>query len=191
MYISCIIVKAEGVYMNKHCIDQVFFEENVAPHYIKVIKFLIYSSQDKELAYDIVQDTMEAAWKYRNKIHSYDNIEAALITIAKNKLKKYYCKHPANISIEELEFNEVPDKTLVEEITMEVETGEEIRELFRTLDEKYARILILHYYYDLSLKEIAEMYGTNYNTVLSWHTRALKKLKNNCMKNEDFELYIK
>lgn len=176
--------------MNKHYADQFFFKENVAPHYIKIIKFLIYTSQDQELAYDVAQDTMEAAWKYRDNIRSYDNIEAALITIAKNKLKRYYRKHPDCIPIEELECIEVTDKTL-EEIVMGVETGEEIRELFRTLDEKHARILILRYYYDLSLKEIAEVYGSNYNTVLSWHNRALKKLKENCMKNKDFGLYIK
>jgi DNA-directed RNA polymerase specialized sigma24 family protein len=34
----------------------------------------------------------------------------------------------------------------------------------------------LHYFYELSLRDVSEITDTNYNTVVSWHKRALKQL---------------
>jgi len=87
--------------MNKQ-IDYAFFKENIEPHYVDIVKFLVSATGDRELAKDIAQDTMEAAWKYINKMQTYDSIKAALITIAKNNLKKHYSKYPAWTSTEEL-----------------------------------------------------------------------------------------
>jgi len=157
----------------------------VTLHYPKLIKFLIYSCKDKELAYDIAQDTMEAAWKYWKKIRSSEKLEAVLIKIAKNKLNRYYRKNPILISMEEIEIEEEADDETLEQIVGRIETSKELREMFRMLDEKYARVLILHYYYQLSLKEIEKMYGNEikYKTVITWHNRALKKLKDVCIEN--------
>lgn len=168
--------------MNKNHADYVFFEEKVFPLYHKIVNFITYVSQNQEVASDIAQDTMESAWKYREKIRSYQNLEAGLITIAKNNLKKYYLKNPACVPIEELENLEATGE-VVEEIVMTIETGEELNKMIYTLDNKYKSIIILHDYYDLSIKEIAKMYGANCNTVYSWHARAMKKLRDKCMKS--------
>jgi RNA polymerase sigma-70 factor (ECF subfamily) len=175
--------------LDKHNSNYHFFKENIEPHYSNIVEFLAYGSGNRDLAYDIAQDTMEAAWKYINKIRSYDNIKAGLITIAKNKLKKHFSKSPLWIPLEEILDLSSTDKML-EEIVMSVETGEELKKLFRTLDKKYSQILIMHHYYGMSLKEISDIYGKNYNTVLSWHARAVKKLRDSCMKNEELRLSI-
>jgi len=175
------------VYMQRD--DHIFFKEKIEPHYSDIIRFLTYASGDEWLAYDITQTTMEDAWKYIKRMRSYDSVKAALIAMAKNNMKKYYKKHPAWIPIEEIT-EAVSDDKALEDIITAAETDNAFKELFLSLDEKYTRVLMLHHYYELSLKEIAEMLGKNYNTVLSWHTRALKILKEKCTKSEDFKLYV-
>lgn len=169
--------------MDKDYVDRKFFEMSVFPFYPKIIKFITYVSQNQDVAADIAQDTMESAWRYRRKIESYTNLEGALIAIAKNNLKKYYLKNPECVPIEELE-NVKSTVAMVEEIVMAIETGEELNKIIHVLDAKHKGVLILHHYYGLSIREIADMYGMNYNTVLSWHTRAIKKLRDKCMNIE-------
>lgn len=180
-----ILEKKGGIGMRLHMDDRYFFEKNVVPHYPKLLKFLMYASQDMELARDLTQDTMETAWEHRKQVFAYTNIEAGLITIAKNKLKKHYRKNPVFIPIGELTDVPDPDKIL-EEIMIEIETAGELKVLFNELDEKYKRVLILHYNYKQTLKDISQIYGVSDSTVRSWHARALeylKKVKKPCNEN--------
>jgi len=170
--------------MNKHA-DYVFFKDNIEPHYVDIIRFLVSATGDRELAKDIAQDTMEAAWKYINKMQTYDSVKAALIAIAKNNLKKHYSKYPAWTSTEELA--DIASSTeMTAEVVIEAETGEELTEMLKTLDKKYANVLLLRYYYDMSLNEIANMYGEKYSTIQSRHFRAIKKVNEIRIKNKDF-----
>jgi len=162
--------------MGRHEENCQLFKENIEPHHTKILKFLMYASQDPDLARDITQDTMESAWKNIEHLCTYTNIEAGLIQIAKNHLRKHYRKNPVCIPIEEIVDTPALDETL-EDIVQKAETGEVLKKLFDCLDEKHAQVLILHYYYNQSFKAIAEMYGANHNTVLSQHTRSLKKLR--------------
>ena len=163
-----------------------FFLNNIAPHYDYVLRFLlIATSGDKELAEDMAQETMEAAWKYLKRFRNYDNIKAALITIAKNALNKHYKAEVAHEPIDEYIDIDSQDES-VEEIVAGLENGEELKKSIRKLDKKYARVLMLKYYFSLSLKEIAEICMENYSTVQSWHLRALKKLKDKCMEDDIF-----
>ena len=75
---------------------------------------------------------------------------------------------------------------LTAEVVIEAETGEELAEMLKGLDKKYARVLFLHYYYNMSLKEISGIFGEKYNTIQSRHTRALKKLNKICTEKENF-----
>jgi len=74
--------------------NQEFFKEQIKPHHHDLIKFLTHATGDEWLAQDITQSTMEDAWKYIDRMRSYDNVKGALISIAKNNLKKQYNKNP-------------------------------------------------------------------------------------------------
>jgi len=157
--------------------DHIFFEEHIQPHYFDILKFLTHSTSDEWIAHDVVQNTMEDAWKYIKRLRTYDNVKAGLIAMSKNNLKKYYKKHPPEwIPIEEFAEILFVDKTL-EEIVIATDTFDKLKEMFDLLDENSIRVLILHHYYKVSLRQIAEILGKNYNTVLSWHNRAIKKLR--------------
>ncbi|MCL2437199.1 MAG: sigma-70 family RNA polymerase sigma factor [Clostridiales bacterium] len=157
--------------------DHIFFEEHIQPHYFDILKFLTHSTSDEWIAHDVVQNTMEDAWKYIKRLRTYDNVKAGLIAMSKNNLKKYYKKHsPEWLPIER--FTEPPSiDQMLEEIIMATDTFDKLTEMFAMLDETSSRILILHHYYKVSLRQIADILGKNYNTVLSWHNRAIKKLR--------------
>jgi len=171
--------------MNKQD-DYSFFIDNIAPHYKYIIDFLTFAtSSDKELTEDIAQDTMETAWKSLEKFREYRNIRGALKTTAERKLKKHYKSTVKFVLIEEYEDIESCEKD-IEEILIEIETGEELKKILQKLGKKYARVLILRHYYDMSLKGIADISAVNYNTVQSWYTRAKKMMNEICTENEDF-----
>jgi len=165
--------------------DNDFYKKHIEPHYYRIAKFVGRLSPKKQLVDDVVQETMLDAWVYIDKMRTYDNIEAALIRFASNRLKKNLSKnkkHPELISLYELSGNELKDAVgkTVEDIVMNVETAKDFSRILGMIDKKYSRILILHHYYGLSLKEIAKMYRMNYSTVRSWHFRALKKFQEHC-----------
>jgi len=163
--------------------DNVFFRDKILCHYSFIVKFLIRYSRDEWVSSDIAQSVMEQAWKYIKRMRSYDNVKKALLKIAKNDLKKYYKKHPSWVQIEGIQEIASPDET-IEEIVIVAENVAEFKRIFHSLDEKYASILILHHYYELPLRAIAKTYGINYNTIVSWHSRALKKLKEGRANND-------
>jgi RNA polymerase sigma factor (sigma-70 family) len=45
------------------------------------------------------------------------------------------------------------------------------------MTEEEQQLCILHYYYDLPLKEISEILSVNYNTLRSMHMRGIAKLR--------------
>jgi len=165
--------------------DHDFFVENVLPHQDSINRLIIHLSQgDVQLANEITQDTMCAALDYIKKVRTVDNIKAYLHTIAKNKFSKHRKKYREWIPIDEIA-DEIDTGEIIADVITELETAEELKEKLSLLDKKYSQVLHLHYYENLSLVEIARLYGISHNTVYSWHTRALKKLEELCTENEE------
>ena len=164
--------------MSKHVEDKVFFNREIMDHYQYLLCYITVISNDQLLAADIVQDTMETVWKKLDMIRSYSSLKMSLVTIAKNKLITHYRKNRQ-------EKQTVP---LIEEVLLthheeDLINGflkkEERRKILMTIGQlrsDHARILLMHYYYNISFREVAKLLNVNYNTVISWHRRALKHL---------------
>ncbi|NLP29637.1 MAG: sigma-70 family RNA polymerase sigma factor [Clostridiales bacterium] len=159
--------------------DKIFFEQEVTSFYNYLLNFITTITNDRILAADIVQETMETAWKKLDTIRKYSSIKYGLKTIAKNKLMAYYRDNKIDLETVQLNDNIIPmkDEDVIKKI-IEKEDRRQILLVISNLREEYILIIIMHYYYDISLKEVAEIFNTNYNTVVSWHHRALKKLSN-------------
>ena len=157
--------------------DKIFFEQEITSFYNYLLNFITTITNDRMLAADIVQETMETAWKKLDNIRTYSCIKKSLKTIAKNKLMSYYRDN--KVDLESLELNDNTIQKKDEDVIKKVIEKEERRQILliiSNLREEYIRIIIMHYYYDISLKEISDIFNTNYNTIVSWHHRALKKL---------------
>jgi RNA polymerase sigma-70 factor (ECF subfamily) len=153
-----------------------FFIKDVAPHYENVVRFLNYLCGDTYLADDIAQDVMEDTLNSIGRVRTYSNIQAYLIDVAKKKWKRHCLKHKEWIPIGDMAI-EIATDEILEESVIKNATSAELKKMLKLVDEKYSRVLILHYYYQMPLKEIASVYNENYSTIRSWHMRALQKMK--------------
>jgi len=166
--------------------EREFFMKNVIPHYETLVKNLAYISNDIHLANDIAQDLMIDTLNSIERVKKYENIVGYLIDAGKKKIKKHFREHNMFESIDNVT-NNIPTEKTIEEILIKVEMGAEVIEAVEMLDEKYKRVVTLHYYHDMPLKEIANTLDKNYSTVRSLHIRALDSLKAFYDANEKLE----
>ena len=132
---------------------------------------------------DIVQSTMEKAWKNLEQLRENDKIKSWLFTIAKNETRKYYrkrnrqLKHLDDRTMEEAEeITEELSKDVADLFT-QLESRADLFEAISSLGDNVAQIILLRYYYGMPLKEIADRLNRNYNTIRSLHKRGLEKLE--------------
>ena len=156
-----------------------FVEEKVTKHCDDLQKLLYTATKDHTLASDLTQETMTTAWEKVHLLRYYSNIKHALLRMAKNKL----CDHWKKNKLPRIRMS-LPDtyeKLITEEDgLMRLIKSEERRTLLTAiggLSEEHIQIILLRYYYGQSLRDVAEMTDTNYNTILSRHRRALKALE--------------
>ncbi|HAF59759.1 MAG TPA: hypothetical protein DCK81_01245 [Clostridiales bacterium UBA9856] len=156
-----------------------FFEEEVQRHYEYILKFLKTATRDCQLAWDIAQETMTTAWRKIHVIKQYSNVKKALLTMAKNKLYDYYSKGKShNALVNRLE--EVKKVQAEEDGLLNLLSKEERRILLAAIGElptESMQVILLHYFYEQPLRDVAKLTRSNYNTVVSRHRRALKALK--------------
>jgi DNA-directed RNA polymerase specialized sigma24 family protein len=90
--------------------DKIFFEQEVTSFYNYLLNFITTITNDRILAADIVQETMETAWKKLDTIRKYSSIKYGLKTIAKNKLMAYYRDNKIDLETVQLNDNIIPMK---------------------------------------------------------------------------------
>lgn len=143
-------------------------------------KFIYTLTSDSTAIEDILQSTIATAFANLKKLKNPDMMKSWVFNIAKTETSHYFRQHNAvgfRRGIDVLTDNIEVSETDILEKVVEREFNEEIRVLINQLEEKYIKIILLHYYYDLELKEIAELYKINYSTVRTNHKRGIEKLK--------------
>lgn len=158
---------------------QVF--ENVCMIYGRDLQKFIYTLTRKDpfAMEEIYQNTMLGALKGLKYLRDSSKMRSWIFSIARAESKRYYdSDRPENrcecfSSAGEDLFGFLP----VIDFTKSVEDKEAVKDLMYSLSEEEQQLFILHYYYDLPLKEISEMMHANYNTVRSMHMRGMSKLR--------------
>lgn len=125
-------------------------------------------------AEDIVSNVF---MKVYSKWDSFDSTKASvstwIYTITANTVKDYYKLHRS--------FEEVPvemsSDDQIEEGILEEETLQELADALKKLPERERDMIILHYYKNIQLKEIAAMMNMSYSNAKIVHKAALQKLK--------------
>ena len=142
-------------------------EEILTTQYEKLYRLAYTYVQNQEDALDVVQ---ESACKV---IRDCGNVRQA------EHLSTWICRVVINTSLDVLRRRkkemlafEMPD------IPAEENYGEtELKHVLGQLDEKSRTVIVLRYFEDMKLDEIAEILGENTNTVKARLYRALKKLR--------------
>ena len=147
----------------------------------KTTKVLI---QDEDTVLDIVQDSYVKAFQSLDQLDSPENFRAWIKRIASNKAKDYLKKKKpilfsemANEDGEEFDFRDENLDHLPEEVLDRKETTRLMDEILGSLSEDQRVAIALHYYQDMSIKEIAELMGCSENTVKSRLNYGRKKVE--------------
>ena len=139
----------------------------------KVFSYLRYKIDDYYTAEDLTEDVFVKVFK---KLDTFDETKASLSTwifnITNNTLIDYYRTKKDNLELIDNydyvdEHNNEVDPLMVNDLTKALES----------LPEQQRAIIILRYYEDYSLKEIAEKLSISYGICKLRHNEALNTLK--------------
>ncbi|MDR3305083.1 MAG: sigma-70 family RNA polymerase sigma factor [Clostridiales Family XIII bacterium] len=162
--------------------SKLVFEEVYSAYALEIKRFIFTSARrDAELTEDIFQNTWMNAYRYLSSVKDVGAVRAWLYSIARNEAKRYFYEHrtwlfPEGITGEQNAGAEPEDE--VESAFPEALANADLLErLLSGLGDAEQQLILLHYGYDMSLKDVAELYGANYNTLKSSMRRAVGRLR--------------
>ena len=131
----------------------------------KVFSYIRNKTNNYQDAEDLCEDVFV---KVGTKLDTYDSSKSALSTwiynITKNTVVDYYRTHKDNLDEKE---EEVCEDDLMY-----------LAQALKQIDDTLKDIIIMRYYEDMSLKDIAEKLNMSYGIVKLRHKEALFQLKN-------------
>ena len=134
-------------------------------------------THDRMLAEDIVQDSLVLAWKSIRKFKAGTNLRAWLMTILVNRVRSVMRrKRPAEISSDE-SYEEPYSSYDALDAVITAEEAERIRAAVQELAFEPRQAVVLRFYAEMSVPEIATTLGWKEGTVKSRLHRALRQLQ--------------
>lgn len=149
--------------------------EEIYRNYHDKVKNMIYGKTgDSYLAEDIASIVF---LKICEKLDSFDESKASVstwvYTIANNTLIDYFRTRKVTEEVPE----EISDLNEIDENLLHEEQLQELADALKKLPERERDILILRYYHNVTLKDIALKMGMSYANVKIVHGKALMKLR--------------
>ena len=172
------------------------FSSLIDSYYAKVFYHCLKTVKNNYDAADITQNTFVNAFINIKKLKSPNNFGAWLFTICNNEITLFYRKKQKNISenIDIIDLENIPNGSELGEME-HVSKYSDLYNAIDILEEKYKKLMILKYFAEFSVKEIAVLTGIDEKLVKSRLYDARKKLgnvlskhQNSAEKNEMFNI---
>jgi RNA polymerase sigma-70 factor (ECF subfamily) len=158
------------------------FERLYCEHGVSVKRFIYTQARrDTHATDDIFQATWENVFRYMNSLQRMDAAKSWLFSIAKNEAARYYSSKSRKYGLKLVDMGDEDFPDIVDEgsdsFPDAIADTDRLAKLLGSLHESEQQLILLHYSYDMSLTDIAELIGANYNTVKSVMRRAKAKLR--------------
>lgn len=147
----------------------------------KLYRIAFSYSKNEETALDIVQEAITRALKNINKLKNEEYVKTWFYRILINECLQYIKKNKRIITCE---LQEIENK-IVWNDNISID-GIGVYKYVQTLNEKLKTVIILRFFEDMKIDEIAQITKTNVNTVKSRLYRGLEEL-NKLMLNKKEE----
>lgn len=163
--------------------DKDSFDLLYEEYYLVLFRTALLILGNKEDAEDVLQDTFVSIYKNANTLSDFEKLRPWIFSILKNTSYTRYKKRK----------REFPDEFILDKAEESpVYLGEddyaeksEIQDALMNLKEKEREVLVLYYYNDFPIEEIAKILNTFKGTVKSRLYRARKNLKKELLKTSE------
>jgi RNA polymerase sigma-70 factor (ECF subfamily) len=167
------------------------FEKLYNDTYGNTLKYIVCKCSDLEDVNDIIQDVYVDFYKLlkKNDVLELTNVNAFLIGIAKNKVKKYYglkykLKSMFISNTDDLDIQNMPNvDVFLEEIVINNYDKQKLWSFVKNKKSIIGKIFYLHYSLEMTIKQIAEELNINESTVKNHLYRTIQEL-NTAFKRE-------
>lgn len=129
------------------------FELFVRKYYDDILKYCGYHCADLKYAEDLTQETFVHFFAKLPDYHYAGKTKNLLYTIAGNLCKNYYRKTKETL----LEENKLTDLAGATEFTPEILEKLEVENALGNLSDELRDVVVLYYFHDLKLSEIADI----------------------------------
>lgn len=130
--------------------------------------------KDYHLAEDVAQETFIRVYQHYGKFHNQSSLKTQLIQISINLCKRQMIKYQWKNQFYQ-DIMEVEEET--EECYESILNRQIIFEEISKLSSKYREVILLYYYQEFKISEIAVILGEKDSTIKSRLKRAREKLK--------------
>ena len=137
----------------------------------KLYRVAFSYSRNEEEALDLIQEAITKALKNIDKLKEKEYIKTWFYRILINECLQYIKKNKRIITCE---LQEIESKEWNDNISVE---GIDVYKCVQSLNEKLKTVIILRFFEDMKIDEIAKITKTNENTVKSRLYKGLKELK--------------
>lgn len=144
----------------------------------KLLRTCFLMIKDEKEAEDIVQETFIKVFKYIKGFKGNSSLYSWIYKIAKNIIRDRYRNKVMTITYEDYNFG----KEDIEEIVINKENKEVLKEGLNKINLIYKEVLVLFYFDDFSIKEISEILDEKEGTIKSKLSRGRNILRENLVK---------
>lgn len=153
--------------------NEEMLEVLVRRYYDEVYYFCCYKTGDQEASYDCTQETFLKVTRYIHRYAEKSRFKGWLFSIARNVCNDYFRgKTPEVPDMESLLEIQEPGNAIASS-----ETAQDIRQAIKLLTEEQREVVILRFYCDFKVREIAKIIGIPLPTAKSRLKRGIAKLK--------------
>lgn len=158
--------------------SQAAMEVLVKRHYKNIFSYIYRKVGDYHLAYDLTQETFIKMMKAIENYKPHGKFSNWLLTIAVNQCRDYFRSSQFKLKNNEDEYQDwiKDDKGNITRLLSQKVESKRVRLALQQLPEFQRETIILRYYHDLKIKEIAKLTHTNESTVKSRLRQGIQKL---------------
>lgn len=153
------------------------FELLLERHRTALARTAYLLTRSRESAQDVVQESLIHVWRDLPAYRPYGSFKSWMLRILVNRVRRHYRrKRVSTVALESAAH--VPDDSESAEDTIErEEEARQLRQALELLTVDHREALILRYYNDLTVPEIARALGCREGTVKSRLSRAMGRLR--------------
>lgn len=162
--------------------EKQLFQELMERYYDDIYRFCYYKISDEHLAYDCTQETFLKLIRFLDTYTEKQKFKAYLFQIARNVCNDYFRNKPIDSTSLELS---VPLTAMKDKRIEQTETAQVVKQALNQLPDMQKDVIILRFYHEFKLREIARIVGVSLPTAKSRLKQGLDKLKQ-IFREEDY-----